>query len=130
MRRMIAAAMVVALAGCAAKSQVPGVPAAAGTYTLIAVDGQAVPQKISNGDEVVSGKLILAPDGTFEVRTDLRTQMTSVQPLAYQRQQLGTYTVSKIGVQLFWQGGRDSSGAFFGKTLRFYNNGVEYLYMK
>lgn len=130
MRRMIAAAMVIALAGCAANSQVPAVPAAGGTYTLIAVDGQAVPQVIATGDEVVSGTLVLAVDGTFEVRTDMRTQMTSVKPLAYQRQQVGKYTVSEIGVQLFWQGGKDSSGAFFGRTLRFYNNGVEYLYMK
>ena len=64
------------------------------------------------------------------MRTDLKTMMSSAQPLAYQRKQEGSYTSSQIGVQLKWQAGPETSGAFFGRTLRFYSSGVEYLYMK
>jgi hypothetical protein len=130
MRRIFAAAVLLALAGCAANSQVSTVPAAAGTYKLIAVDGQAVPHVIRTGEEVVGGMLLLKTDGTFEVRTDMKAQMTATQPLAFQRQQLGTYTTTEIGVQLKWQLAAETSGAFFGRTLRIYNNGIEYLYMK
>jgi hypothetical protein len=130
MRRILAAAVLIALSGCATNTQVSNVPAAAGAYKLIAVDGQAVPQVIANGDEVVAGTLQLKVDGTFDVRTDMRTQMSSTQPLAYQRKQAGSYTSTPIGVQLKWAAGSESSGAFFGRTLRFYSNGVEYLYMK
>jgi hypothetical protein len=130
MRRIFAAAAMVALAGCTANTQVASTPAAAGTYNLIAVDGQAVPQVIGNGDEVVAGTLQLHVNGTFEMRTDMKTLMSSAQPLAYQRKQAGSYTSSQIGVQMYWQAGQEASGAFFGRTLRFYSKGVEYLYMK
>jgi hypothetical protein len=131
MRKVLAIAMGLALAGCATtSSQVANTPAAAGEYTLIAVDNQAVPQKISNGDEVISGLLTLNADGTFEVRTQLRTMMTSAQPLTYSRVAQGLYQTSPIGLQLKWQAGTETSGAFFGRTLRFYHNGVEYLYLK
>ena len=130
MRKIFAAAVLVALSGCATNPQVSNVPAAAGEYKLIAVDGQAVPQVITNGDEVLAGTLQLKTDGTFEARTDMKTRMSSLQPLAYQRKQEGTYAASTIGVQLTWPNGPESIGAFFGRTLRFYSNGVEYLYMK
>jgi hypothetical protein len=133
MRKIVAAALLMTLAGCAANTQVAQqspVSTAAGEYKLIAVDGQAVPQVISTGDEVVSGRLLLHADGSFEMQTAMRTQMSSTQPLAYQRNQLGSFSATSIGVQLKFQSGVESSGAFFGRTLRFYQNNVEYLYLK
>ena len=56
--------------------------------------------------------------------------MSSASPLSFQRSQLGSYVTSQIGMQLKWQSGTESSAAFFGRTLRFYHNGVEYLYLK
>lgn len=130
MRKLLGAVLVLAVAGCAANSQIPGERAAAGTYNLIAVDGQAVPQKIASGEEVVDGTLVLNNDGTFEMKTSLRTQMTSTQPFSFQKQFKGTYTASPIGVQMVWRGGIETSGAFFGRTLRVFHDGVEYLFLK
>lgn len=130
MRKLLSAVLVLAVAGCAANSQISQDKAAAGTWKLIAVDGQAVPQKIANGEEVVDGALFLKQDGSFELKTSLRAQMSSTQPFSFQRQYTGTYSTSQIGVQMTWRGGTQTSGAFFGKTLRLYHDGVEYLFIK
>ena len=130
MRKLLGAVLVLAVAGCAANSQISQDIPKAGTYNLIAVDGQAVPQKIATGEEVVDGTLVLKADGSFEMKTSLRTQMSSTQPLSFQRQAAGTYTTTEIGVQLAWRNGVETSGAFFGRTLRIYHDGVEYLYLK
>lgn len=128
--RKIALALGLALVGCATTAEVPYVPAAAGEYTLIAVDNLAVPQVVASGDEIISGKLLLNADGTFEMRTDMKTMMSSAQPFSYQRQARGAYQANAMGVHLNWQAGTETTGAFFGRTLRFYHNGVEYLYLK
>jgi hypothetical protein len=130
MRKLLSAVLVLAVAGCAANSQISQAPTAAGTWKLIAVDGQAVPQRIATGEEVVEGTLLLKPDGTFEMKTAMRAQMSSTQPLSFQRQFSGTYSTSEIGVQLAWRTGTVTSGAFFGRTLRVYYDSVEYLFLK
>jgi hypothetical protein len=122
--------LAVALAGCAANSQISQTPSTTGTYNLIAVDGQAVPQPIGSGEEVVSGILVLNQDGSFEMKLQLRAQLTAREPLNFQRQFSGNYTQSEIGVQMIWRGGIETSGAFFGRTLRIYNSGTEYLFVK
>lgn len=130
MRKLLSAVLVLAAAGCATNSQISQENAAFGTYNLIAVDGQAVPQKIATGEEVLDGTLLLKQDGSFEMKTSLRAQMTSTQPFSFQRQYSGTYTSTQIGVQLAWRGGTETSGAFFGRTLRIFHDGVEYLFVK
>ena len=124
MRKVIGAMLAIALAGCAANSQISQGPKATGNYNLIAVDGQAVPQALGTGEEVVSGTLVLNRDGNFEMKLQMRAQLTAREPLSFQRQFTGSYTTSEIGVQLVWRGGIETSGAFFGKTLRIYNNGT------
>jgi hypothetical protein len=130
MRKVLGAMLALALAGCAANSQISQTPSSPGTYNLIAVDGQAVPQAIGSGEEVVAGTLVLNQDRSFEMKLQMRAQMTAKEPLNFQRQFSGTYTTSEIGVQLVWRGGIETSGAFFGKTLRIFNNGTEYLFVK
>lgn len=130
MRKVLGAMLAIAIAGCASNSQISQTPTTAGTYNLIAVDGQAVPQAIASGEEVVSGTLSLNSDGTFEMKTQVRAQLTSKEPLSFQRQLGGNYSATDIGVQLAWRGGVETSGAFFGRTLRIYHNGTEYLFMK
>ena len=130
MRKLLSAVLVLAAAGCATNSQTSQDNPTTGTYNLIAVDGQAVPQKIATGEEVMAGTLVLKQDGGFEMKTSLRTQMSSTQPFSFQRQYTGTYTSTQIGVQLAWRGGTETSGAFFGRTLRIFHDGVEYLFIK
>ena len=130
MRKVIGAMLALAVAGCAANSQISQTPNAGGSYNLIAVDGQAVPQAIGTGEEIVAGTLVLNGDGNFEMKLQMRAQLTAREPLEFQRQFTGTYTASEIGVELTWRGGIATSGAFFGKTLRIFNNGTEYLFLK
>ncbi len=130
MRKLLGAVLVLAVTGCATNAQISQAPTAGGTWKLIAVDGQAVPQVIASGEEVVEGTLVLRKDGNFELKTAMRAQMSSTQPFSFQRQLNGTYTTTQIGVQLAWRGGTETSGAFFGRTLRIYHDGVEYLFLK
>jgi hypothetical protein len=130
MRKLLSAALVLTIAGCAANTQISPDISGAGTYKLIAVDGQAVPHKLASGHEVVEGKLWLKTDGSFEMKTSLSTQMSATEPFKYQREFGGTWTATQIGVQLAWRSGPETSGAYFGRTLRIYRDGVEYLFVK
>lgn len=130
MRRIFVAAIVLAAQSCAGNTQVMPEQVPAGTYTLIAVDGQAVPHVLPTGEEIIAGTLVLKHDGGFEMKTSGRAQLSTPAPVSFQREQQGVYNASPIGVQLAWRTGGESVGAFFGRTLRFYHNGVEYLYLK
>jgi hypothetical protein len=129
MRKLLGAVLLLAAAGCATNSQIPQDQRTPGKYTLIAVDGQAVPEKLPSGEEVLAGTLVLKADGGFEMKTSLRAQMSSTQPFNFQRQYDGTYTATSIGVNMTWRGGAVTSGAFFGHTLRVFHDGVEYLFL-
>lgn len=135
MRKISGAALALFLAGCATTSPAPqATPFGAGTYKLIAVENQALPEVISEGpnagSEVIFGELHLNADRSFRMRLDLRTQVSSLQPLIYTRNQSGTYDSSPMGVTLSWESGTAATGAFFGRTLRVYRDGVEYLFMQ
>lgn len=135
MRRISGAVLALILAGCATTSPAPqATPFGAGTYKLLAVESRALPETLSEGpqagSEVISGELQLNADWTFQMRVDLRTQMTSLQPFTYTRNQTGTFVSSPMGVTLNWQSGTAATGAFFGRTLRVYRDGVEYLFMQ
>ena len=130
MRKVFGVVLALAVAGCAANSGALQTPGAPGTYHLLAVDGQAVPQAITSAEEVVSGILALSDDGRFEMKLQLRSQMTAREPLNFQRQFTGSYTTSKIGLQLMWRGGIETSGAFYGRTLRIFHGGTEFLFVR
>ena len=72
MRKVLLAAMVMAIAGCATAPIVSQtIPSErVGTYRLLAVEHQAVPEILSEGPqagtEILSGQLILNSDGTLE----------------------------------------------------------------
>jgi hypothetical protein len=135
MRKISGAALALILAGCATTSPAPQATAfGTGTYKLIAVENQALPEVLSEGpqagSEVIFGELHLNGDRTFRMRLDLRAQVSSLQPLTYTRNQSGTFDSSPMGVTLNWAGGSAATGAFFGRTLRVYRDGVEYLFMQ
>lgn len=122
--------LALAVAGCAANSQAGPQFETTGTYKLIAVDGRAVPEVLSTGEEVLAGDLVLKRDGSFAMKLDMRVQLSTPEPLTVRRELGGRYTASPIGVQLVWRDNVETSGAFFGRTLRIYRDGIEYLFMK
>jgi hypothetical protein len=135
MRKLMSAALILALAGCstAALQQNSAKPTPQ-SYRLIAVNNVAVPEVITEGPQtgmtVVGGELFLNDDRTFQLRLDLLAQVSSLKPLQYSRIYNGKYDTSTIGVTMAWQDGALTSGAFFGHTLRIYRDGVEYLFLK
>lgn len=134
MRKITGAALALILAGCATTSPAPqATEFGIGTYKLLAVENQALPEVLSEGpqagSEVIFGELHLNADKTFRMRLDLRTKVSSLQPLTYTRNQTGTFESSPMGVTLNWSSGSAATGAFFGRTLRVYRDGVEYLFI-
>jgi hypothetical protein len=134
MRKLMSAALILTLAGCASAPLQQDQPIAAGTYKLIAINSEGMPVVLTEGpqtgSEVVAGELQLNTDNTFRMRIDLRTQVSSLKPLEYSRSYDGKYDTSSIGVTMAWQEGALTSGAFFGRTLRVYRDGMEYLFLK
>jgi hypothetical protein len=134
MRKLMSAALILTLAGCASAPLQQDQPTGAGTYRLLAINSEGMPVVMTEGpqagSEVIGGELQLNNDNTFTMRIDLRTQVSSLKPLAYSRSYLGKYDTSNIGVTMAWQEGTATSGAFFGHTLRVYRDGVEYLFLK
>ena len=134
MRKLLSAALILTLAGCASAALQQDQPTGAGTYKLIAINSEGMPVVLTEGpqagSEVVSGELLLNDDHTFRMRIDLRTQLSSLKPLEYSRSYNGKYDTSSIGVTMAWQEGTTTSGAFFGHTLRVYRDGMEYLFLK
>ena len=136
MRKVLLAALVLAIAGCATAPIVSQtIPSERiGTYRLLAVEHQAVPEVLSEGPqagtEILGGQLILNADGTFLMRIDARAQVSSLEPLPFSRTSSGTYSGSTVGVTLAMKDGTQNDGAYFGKTLSIYRDGIQYLFIK
>jgi hypothetical protein len=136
MRKLILAALVLAIAGCATAPIVSQtIPSErVGTYRLLAVQHQAVPEILSEGPqagtEILGGQLVLNNDGTFLMRIDARAKVSSLEPIPFTRSTEGTYASSTVGVTLTSKDGALNDGAYFGTTLSIYRDGIQYLFIK
>lgn len=134
MRDFIRFAVILTLAGCAPAATVSKEVAGPHTYTLLAVDHMAVPEAPVTGplagQEIIGGELDLKANGTFEMGIRGRAQMSTLEPLPFSRVTAGTFTASNIGVTLTSTDNVVRDGAFFGKTLRIYVDGIEYLFIQ
>ena len=135
MRNIMRAALVLAIAGCAsAPTSQTGDASHLGSYRLFAVENRALPEIIDNGTqaglEILGGQLVLKADRTFKMRIDAQTQMSTARPIPFSRNIAGTFQSSTVGVTLTLQDGGINDGAFFGKTLSVYRDGVQFLFIR
>jgi hypothetical protein len=75
-RRMVSGVLFLAASGCAEPTR-PTSPE--GTWTLIAVDGVALPAAIQSSIEAVGGSIELRPDGTYAELTQTSIAGTVLQ---------------------------------------------------
>lgn len=123
------------MAGCATtNTNLSKIPSVSGVYHVVTVEGAALPHTVTigalEGREVLKSTLTLNADKTFELGMTMRVQMSSLEPFTFEREFTGTYEPSQIGVQLNWNEGAVTSAAFIGKTLKFYFDGVEFIFAK
>ena len=96
------AALAVAAERSGAQGGAPGNPGAPGTYTLAQVEGRALPAVVeADGacrDELLSGTLTLAADGTWTLET-VERELCEGQPSREDREtERGRYTLSGTAV--------------------------------
>ncbi|MEI7658675.1 MAG: hypothetical protein WCK33_11480 [Phycisphaerae bacterium] len=121
------------VAACASRHATDEPIDAAGTYTLMTVDGKAVPATISHEDatiRVMSGSFTINAGGTCSTKTEL------VGPRGGQltREVNATYTQSRTeGVVKFtmrWEGFGTTVGTSDGTTFTMDNEGLLWVYRK
>jgi hypothetical protein len=113
-----------------------GLDAVASAYTLVAVDGHALPytsQRVKGSDtpltEVISGTLDLERDGTFALSTTYRATEGSGQRL-FDGKFTGACAPAGDAFRLFWEGGGETPLTMKGDTVSVNNNGAIYRYLR
>jgi hypothetical protein len=113
-----------------------GLAAVASPYTLVAVDGHALPyasQRAKGSDtpltEVVSGTLNLERDGTFAVSTTYRAADAQGQRL-FEGKFTGACAPDGDGFRLYSEGGGETALTMKGDTVSVNNNGVIFRYLR
>ena len=129
MRKLVAAALVV-LAACTDST---GPNSHIGSYTLLRINGQSLPQVIdqdaSSTLEVTGGVVTLDSDGTFTDRIDFRfTTATSVETDSDIA--TGFYTITGDNVTFESDDGFTYSMALSGRTLTQVEPGITLVYQR
>ena len=135
MRKLLAAAMLLTLSGCALPTRTFWQETfGLGLYRLIAVQNNGLPHRIEEGTltgvEVISGDFVLYDDLTFEMWVECKAQVTALEPLPFTRKYAGTYAKSANEIILTWQNDSSTTALFAGRTLRVVRGDVEYLFVK
>lgn len=101
----------------------------AGVYTLLSVDGKAVPCTINHGNVAME-----IHSGVFTITTN--KQCTSVMNFSVgerknlRRETQATYKLSGAELTMQWQGAGRTKGQVIGQTFAMTNEGMVYLYQK
>ena len=155
-KQALAAAAVMALVGCAGGAGTSahpllstpasatatqtgvssGVAAVASAYTLVAIEGHALPFAPVYGkdatvapNQVVSGTLNLRPDGTFSVATTYRTPEPQG-ARTFDGHSNGACAPDGGAYRLFWDGGGETAMTAKGDTVTVTNDGVRFQYLR
>ena len=110
-------------------NQAAGTSELTGTYSLVTIDGHALPYIPSHeggAPQVVSSTLTLNADGTF------RMSMSYGAPSGktVSRDFSGTYTQEGNVLNMLWKGAGKTTATFEGSTLTLNNEGILFAYRK
>ena len=141
-RMLLMAALGCALGACATaapQEAQPGTPAAAaipdtpaGSWDLVSIDGAKLPAVPVDRDrpagappapEIVSGRLVLAADGTFTQRLEIRFEREGAQQ-TMSRDFTGTWRREGAGYVLEWPGAGRTPATFEGGAFTYDNAGT------
>ena len=111
-----------------------GLAAVASIYSLVAVDGHALPYASTTElgtapTQVVGGALNLQADGTFSLSTKYR----AIEPQGertFDGHFSGACARTDEGYRLFWDGGGETALTVNGDTVTVNNGGVRFQYVK
>lgn len=109
----------------------------AGSYTLVAIDGHALPFAPAHkgappgaiNPEVVSSVLRVGADGTFAMEMSYRAPGNGA-PSAFERSFSGTCWTDGTGYTMKWNGAGTTSMTLRGDTLVMNNEGIEFGYRR
>lgn len=122
------ALLVTLAAALAACGDAVGPETVTGTYTLKAVDGEAVPVRVIDNPSIsiVAREVVLGPGGSFTDRYELRVQVEgSFVPLPVER--AGSYDGGPGAVTLTYASGRRMRAFLEGPVLELDDRGVIFL---
>ncbi len=128
MKRIIVATLVLMTAACGSSSSAPTTRDEIGTYTLVSVNGNAVPCDFAEGGaaaRITAGSLTFAGGGTVHIGTSFtingQPQSTDVS---------GTYTRSGNSLTMHYSNGGANTATLSGATLTMMNEGVAWVYAR
>ena len=126
---LLAVLALLAVTGCQSAATTSAKASPAGVYTLVSVDGKAVPCNLAHEGAamvVKSGSLTLNPDGTCRC---LSTFCIPPHP-DIQREVNATYTRDGAELTLRWQGAGTTQGTLQGDRFTMNNEGMIFSYRK
>ena len=134
MWRFVVALMIAAVCGCGKETTKPNTGpttgAEGGTYTLLSLNGSALPASISEGStqvEVTSGTLTLGAGRTVRMSTTFRTGPGAA-PVT--NEVSGTYSMRGNTLTFSYTNGGGNTGTLNGNTLQMLNEGVVWLFQR
>jgi hypothetical protein len=117
------------LAGCKPEAPVAAGGDIAGVYTLVSVDGNKVPCKVTHEGtslQVQSGSFTIKADGTCGTKTAFVPPSGS----EVTREVSATYTKDGSKLTMKWQGAGTTTATLEGGTLTMNNEGMLFVYTK
>lgn len=133
MRRLLSLALALAIVGCGSdSSSEPTNASVAGTWSLVSVNGAALPFILSASPkiELLSSVVTVASNGTFTSSTQTRTTI-GTQATTSTSTQSGTYTLSGSAVAIrSTDGSTVQAGSVSGNTLTLAQTGLVFVYQK
>lgn len=119
-----------AVAACGGSPTAAGSGDEVGTYTLVSIDGNALPATLTHGGvqaTVVSATLILGTGGTVQMSTRFRLPPDTT---TIPQNVSGSYQRSGSVLTFSYANGGANTGTVAGSDLRFLNEGASWLFHK
>ena len=130
MRRIAMAVALACVCGCGGDTAGPSTGAELGSYSLVSLDGRAVPTSITDAGhqiEVLSGALVLSTGQKLRLTTTARPSPGAT-PVS--NEVTGTYSLKGNTFTFTYSNGGRNTGTLSGNTIQMLNEGVAWLFRK